>query len=405
MTTTAYTNAHFFDGEHEGFTPDSWFTVDNETGRVTANGTGKAPAADATVDFGGQYEMPGMINCHTHMASDPNGYGIRPMGERSETENSFNAQRNLRDAIKGGVTYIRDVGSTYDIDIKMRDMRSKYDFPAPGIAASGRAMSVTGGHSDTHEPRSADFRGAYIVDSPDEMRKAARQAFKNGADQIKVMATGGVMSVGDDPNEIAFTPEELREAVREAHYRFKKVAAHAQGNAGIQVALEAGVDSIEHGIYMDEKQADFMIEHHVYLVPTLNAVEAIVADQTDRLPAHMYRKARAFSEAFYDNMRMAVRKHVPIATGTDAGTPFNDFKSGYWHELDLMVNRIGATTQETLFAATKNGADLIGISDDYGTMTPGKFADFIVMTDSPIEDIHAVQQEDKQVYQHGKRVY
>ena len=104
-------------------------------------------------------------------------------------------------------------------------------------------------------------------------------------------------------------------------------------------------------------------------------------------------------------MRMAVRKHVPIATGTDAGTPFNDFKSGYWSELDLMVNRIGATTQETLFAATKNGADLIGISDDYGTMTPGKFADFIVMTDSPIEDIHAVQQEDKQVYQHGKRVY
>lgn len=405
MTTTNYTNAHFFDGEHAGFTADSWFTVDDATGRVTATGTGTAPAADHTVDIAGQYVMPGMINAHTHMASDPYGYGKQQHGERSESEDAFLAQRNLEEAIHAGITYIRDVSASYDVDIKMRDMAKRYDFKAPGVACSGRCMSITGGHGDTHQPYHGEYQGAYIVDSADEMRKACRQAFKNGADLIKVMATGGVMSEGDDPNEVAFTPEEIREAVREAHYRFKKVAAHAQGNAGIQVALEAGVDSIEHGIYMDEKQADFMIEHHVYLVPTMNAVEAIVVGGEGRIPEHMTRKAKAFSGEFFENMRMAVRKGVPIATGTDAGTPFNDFSKGYYDELNLMVNRIGATTQETLFAATRNGADLIGISDDYGTMTPGHFADFIVIKDDPIADINAVRQADKQVYQHGVRQF
>lgn len=167
--------------------------------------------------------------------------------------------------------------------------------------------------------------------------------------------------------------------------------------------MEAGIDSIEHGIYIDESEAGFMVEHHVYLVPTLNAVEAIVVKGPGKIPEHMTRKATEFSQAFYDNMRMAVRKGVPMATGTDAGTPFNDFKEGYWNELDLMVNKIGVSPQDTLYAATKNAAELIGVDADYGTMEPGKFADFIVINENPIADINAIRQDDKQVYQHGER--
>lgn len=397
MTTTNYTNANFFDGAHDGFTPNSWFSVDDMTGRVVTSGTGWPAPADHEVDFHGQYVMPGMINCHVHVGADAFHTTDGPDNEATTT---MMAIKNLRDAIQAGITYVRNLGTSYDVDIKIRNNHDRYGFPTPGIVAAGRAMSITGGHGDGTDHKDGD---SYLVDSPDEMRKATRQAFKNGADCIKVMVTGGVMSKGDDPRDVAFTPEEIGVAIREAHARRRKVAAHAQGTEGIRVALEAGIDSIEHGIYIDESEAEFMVEHHVYLVPTLNAVEAIVVKGPGKIPEHMTRKATEFSQAFYDNMRMAVRKGVPMATGTDAGTPFNDFKEGYWNELDLMVNKIGVSPQDTLYAATKNAAELIGVDADYGTMEPGKFADFIVINENPIADINAIRQDDKQVYQHGER--
>ncbi len=398
MTTTLYSNLALFDGLHDGFTPDSWFTVDDATGKVAATGTGATPAADRTVDCAGQYVMPGMMNCHVHLGSNAHQLAA---SERSETETTLLALQNLSDLVHSGVTYVRNLSSNYDVDVKLRDAQAEYGFPAPHVVASGRAMSATGGHGDSPHHTGNE---SYLVDSPDEMRHAVRQAFKNGADVIKVMATGGVMSVADSPLDAEFTQAELAVATREAHARRRKGAAHAQGTAGIRLALATGVDSVEHGIFLDEDEAEFMKAHRVYLVPTLNAVQGIVDHGEGKIPDYMVRKASDFAQAFFKNMKMAVQRGVPFATGTDAGTPFNDFATGYWDELHLLVNKVGMAPQDVLYAATRNSADLLGVSEEYGALAAGKYADFLVLKANPLDDVDAVRQADKGVYLGGKRV-
>jgi imidazolonepropionase-like amidohydrolase len=218
------------------------------------------------------------------------------------------------------------------------------------------------------------------------------------------MATGGVMSAGDNIDDTALTPAEMRVAVEEAHHKGKTVAAHAQGNSGIQNALDAGVDSIEHGIYVDEKQADLMIKRHVYLVPTLNAAASISKYGRDKLPAYMIRKNDQVKTDFFKNISMAFQKGVKVIVGTDAGTPFNSFKTGTWEEMQLLVNEIGATPTQALFSATQYAADLLGISENYGTLEVGKYADFLVLKADPTQNIDAITQKDKVVYQHGKKI-
>lgn len=169
------------------------------------------------------------------------------------------------------------------------------------------------------------------------------------------------------------------------------------------MAIDAGFDSIEHGIYLSREQGRAMQERGIYLVPTLNAVEAIVTRARGYIPDYMVDKAQAISEIFYHNMRQAVELGVPMTTGTDAGTTFNDFATGYWDELHLMVNKIGVSTQQTLYNATINGAKLFGIDGDYGTLEVGKFADFIVLSANPLDDIDAIRDKGKQVFQHGQR--
>ncbi|WP_082383869.1 metal-dependent hydrolase family protein [Lacticaseibacillus thailandensis] len=376
MATTAYVHVNLFNGQDDGFIPNSWLVVDNTTGRVTATGHGPTPNTDQVVDVADKFIMPGMINTHVHVDADANHTMDGPI---TETEVTLMALANLRQALQAGVTYVRNLGTGHDVDIKLRDAQQRYHFPAPGIVASGRLISSTGGNGDgPYHERNA----SYIVDSPDEMRRVVRQIIKNGADVVKVLVTGGVMSKGDDPRDVGFSAEELAVAVSEAHARRRKAVAHAQGTTGIQMALDAGFDSIEHGIYLNAEEARVMSERGVYLVPTLNAVESIVRDGRGHIPDYMVDKATTLSNAFFDNMRQAVALGVPMTTGTDAGTTFNDFGTGYWDELHLMVHKIGVSPQQTLYNATINGARLLGIDQDYGTLTVGKFADFIVLSAS-----------------------
>jgi imidazolonepropionase-like amidohydrolase len=288
------------------------------------------------------------------------------------------------------------------VDIKLRDAQPVYGFKAPHVVASGRSMSATGGHGDSPDHTEDE---SYVVDSPDEMRHAVRLGFKHGADVIKLMATGGVMSVADSPLDAEFTLEEMAVATREAHARRGKVAAHAQGTEGIGLALKAGVDSIEHGIFLDEAEAEYMKAHNVYLVPTLNAVQGIVDYGQGQTPDYMVKKASDFAQAFFKNMKMAVKAGVPFATGTDAGTPFNDFETGYFDELNLLVNKVGMPVQQVLYAATKNAADLLGVADEYGSLQTGKYADFLVLKGNLLEDVNKFRQADKQVYLHGQRMF
>ncbi|GEN94540.1 metal-dependent hydrolase family protein [Pediococcus ethanolidurans] len=398
---TTYFNAKLFNGIDDEIVSDAWFTVDDETGKITETGTETPLNDNPHVDLHGQYVMPGLINAHTHLMMNPDTNKLEFL---SETEIAFTALRNLKDLLHSGVTYIRDCGCAFNVDLKLHKLAEQGEFTGTEIFPSGRPFSMIGGHGDFREGEDGKINWSYLVSSNDEMRKSVRQAFKHGAKNIKVMATGGVMSATDQVDDTELSEAEMQVAVEEAHSKHMIVAAHAQGNQGIQNALDAGVDSIEHGIYVDEQQATFMREHNVYLVPTLNAAASISKYGEGKIPAYMIDKNKKVQANFYKNIAMALKKGVKIVVGTDAGTPFNSFKTGTWEEMALLVHEIGATPYQALLGATSYAAQLLRIDDAYGSLAAGKVADFLVLKENPLEKIEAVQQADKEVYKKGHKV-
>lgn len=399
--TTIFTNLTLWTGTQEEAVKNAWLAVAD--GKIINHGTGQAPAKaeDELVDLGGRFVMPGLINAHVHLMMDPTSPKLTML---SETEVTVRAIQNLRTLLAAGVTTVRDCGCAFDVDIKLRDLQGQLGEVVPDIVASGQAMSMTGGHGDFPQgDGSANM--SYLVDSDDEMRKAVRTAFKHGADNIKVMATGGVMSPNDRIDDTALSVTEMAVAVAEAHHQHRTVAAHAQGNAGIHNALAAGVDSIEHGIYVDDEQAAFMAANNVALVPTLNAAASISKYGRATLPAHMISKNDQVQADFFAHITRVFQTPVHVVVGTDAGTPFNSFKTGTAEEMALWVESCHATPVQALLGATRYAAELLRIADQRGTLAPGLAADFLVLTANPLDDIHALAATDMQVFKNGVQVH
>lgn len=255
---------------------------------------------------------------------------------------------------------------------------------------------ITSGHGE--EPNVS-----YLTDSPDEIRKATRTAFRNGADCIKVMATGGVMSPRDFMNDPQLSIEEMKTAVVEAHHKRKTVAAHAEGNPGIKYAILAGVDSVEHGFYVNDEDIDLMLDRGTYLTPTLLAETLIPKHGKDVLPDWELKKAVNALEDTYHNLSVAYKRGIKFTCGTDAGSLFNSYeKTPYEFEL---LTKLGMTPFEAYQCSTINSAKLCQIDNKYGTLAMGKMADFIVLGQNPLTNVKAVQQQDKQVYQCGNRQF
>lgn len=396
MTQTAFFNFTLFDGKTDQNESDAWFTTNDQTGKIVNRGTGAAPKADHWIDLQGQYVMPGFINVHTHITSDPNTFDGNS-GD-SETEAAVTAYKNLQTMLKSGVTYIRECGTSYDVDIKLNRLKKKGLLDhTPTMMPSGRAFSMTGGHGD-----GPHF--SFLVDSPDEMRKAVRQGLKNGAENIKMMATGGVMTPGDFMADPQLSTIEMKTGIDEAHHKGKIVAAHAEGNPGIQNAIDAGVDSIEHGFYVNEQEAQQMIKQGTYLTPTIIALWAIPEYGRGTLPAWEVKKADDAAEDAYRNLSRAFKLGVKFTCGTDAGTPYNGFDTTP-KELELMTEKLSITPLQAYKCSSINSASLCHIEDEYGTLEIGKFADFQVLKNDPLADVKACQQSDKQVYLHGKREF
>jgi imidazolonepropionase-like amidohydrolase len=232
------------------------------------------------------------------------------------------------------------------------------------------------------------------ADGADEMRKAVREQLRAGADCIKLAATGGVMTPGVDPRSPQLTEDELRAGVDEAHKAFRRVAAHAQATSGIKNAVRAGVDSIEHGIFLDDEAIEEMRARGTFLVPTLVAPETIVAFGIDAgIPPYAVEKSMHVREVHRESFRRAVQAGVRIAMGSDAGTPFNRHGANA-REIGLMVE-CGMPLLDALVAATRNAADLLDVLDDTGTVEPGKSADLLIIDGDPLADVTLLSAPDR----------
>lgn len=374
--TTLFTNTNLVDVIGETVIQNGSVLV--ESGIIKEVGADiQAPDGAQVVDLGGKTMLPGLFNCHVHMCSDA-GTGVRET--ISDASTTIRALNNLKTLLNSGVTYIRDAGAPNHIDVDLHNAQLKGDILAPEMQTAGKCICMTGGHG---------YASGREADGPDDCRKAAREQLKAGANWIKVMATGGVMTKGVEPGSPQLTEEELRAAIEEAHKAGAKTFTHAQGMEGIKNALRAGVDSIEHGFFMDDWCFDFMKEHNVFFVPTLAAPYWIKKFGTDAgIPDFMVKKVEKTIDAHQDTFRRAHKAGVKIALGTDAGTPFNKYDKTAF-ECVLMVEN-GMTPMEAIQCGTINAAELLSVKDTHGSITVGKTANFAVFDRNPLEDIHAL---------------
>lgn len=401
MTTINYTNAAVYNHRVQDFEANHYIVVDTETGKIVATGTGFVDAGvqvDETIDMEGKYVMPGIMNAHTHMTSVPtywvNGGEDDEHGDSREF-NTMYAIKNMEDAINNGVTYIRNVGAAYNIDIEIKKMQESGMIKGPKVMTSGRAFTMTGGHGS----------GSGIeVDGVEAMIHGVRTAMKKGVDNIKLMVTGGVLKNGETPDDIQFNEDEVAAAVTEAHHKGKTVAAHVQGAQGVKEAARAGVDTVEHAFNIDDETIETFKEHGTVVVPTMNAMYAIYEYGEKTVPKWARNKVIVNIKKHFASITKAAAAGVPIAMGTDAGTPYNGFESESAYEMQLYVDKAGMTPAQAIDTATINCARAMHIEEEYGEISVGKYADFIAMTEDPCENITVIQGE-KDVYQNGVNVH
>ncbi|MDR3740981.1 MAG: amidohydrolase family protein [Terracidiphilus sp.] len=343
-------------------------------------------AGDAVVDVSGLTLLPGLIDVHTHITFDTN---FDPYHELTMTDakEAITGVANARATLLAGITSVRNVGAGGYSDVDLRDAINAGQVPGPHMQVSGPALGITGGHCDSDLlPYSYHQTGEGVADGIAQVQQKVRQNIKYGADVIKICATGGVLSKGDNPQASQYTLEEMQAIVADAHRLGRKVAAHAHGAQGILWATEAGVDSIEHGSYIDDAGIAAMKQHGTYLVPTLYLEDWMV--ESGHLPAFYHQKMVDVSAVAKGNIKRAMQAGVKIAMGTDAAVYPHGLNA---HELDLYVTQLGMTPLAALQSATVNAADLLGWSVNTGLLEPGKWADIIGVAKSPLEDIRTLQ--------------
>lgn len=371
-----------------------------ENGRIVEVGPGLD--GDVSVDVTGRTLLPGMFDCHTHVA-----VSTIDLLEELQTPFSyqfFQAARNLEATLRIGITTVRDAGGA---DLGIKQAVADGLVRGPRMQISLAMISQTGGHGDAWMPSGVSLNPMYahrgipdaIADGPDEMRRVVRTLIRMGADVIKVAVSGGVLSPRDNPAHAHFTLEELEVLVAEARAAGIWVMAHAQAAPGIKNGIRAGIRSIDHGIYLDDEALELMLEHGTWLVPTLVAPRGVVraADAGAAIPAASVAKAREVVETHAASFRAAVAAGVKVAMGTDSGvTPHGQNLD----ELALMVEG-GMSPMDALRAATRSAAELMGLEDELGTLEPGKRADLVVVSGDPL-DLSTLADRIDAVYQDGE---
>ena len=359
-----------------------------EDGKIVSVGSAVGVKTDgaAVVDLSHATVLPGLIDSHTHLTGDANGFGYESLAISTPREALIGA-KNARITLNAGFTTVRNVGAGGYSDVALRDSINAGDIPGPRMLVSGPALGITGGHCDNNLlPFEYHATEIGVADGIEAVQHKVREVIKYGADVIKICATGGVLSKGDDPNASQYTFEEMKTIVAEAHRLGRKVAAHAHGAQGVQMASDAGVDSIEHGHLINDAAIATVKKNGTYIVPTLYLMDWHRQNATN-MPDFMKRKMESVSAEGQKNLKRAFDAGVKVAFGTDAAVYPHGLNA---HEFEVYV-RLGMSPLEAIRTATLNASDLLGWSDKVGSVEAGKWADLIAMDGDPLQDVTILQ--------------
>jgi imidazolonepropionase-like amidohydrolase len=337
--------------------------------------------------------LPGFIDAHVHLEQESGPDWYHDWFDsimRFPAEQALYGAHYAKATLEAGITTVRDVGSSDYVALALRNAIDAGMIPGPRMLVANYAIGSTGGHADQDPvpPQRIAVAGPIlgVCNGPDECRAAVRYQIKYGADVIKFMPSGGVLSLSDPVDNAQLTQDEMNAIVSEAHAWKRKVAAHCHGDRAAKMAIAAGVDSIEHGSFLQDDTLLEMKKKHVYLVATLFA-GAWVGEHLDTFPPAIAAKARAASAKSQQMFQHAVKIGVPVAMGTDAGVEPHGLNA---REFSLMTKN-GMDAAQALMAGTANGADLLGLADKTGTLTPGKYADIVAVAGNPLLDMRATE--------------
>jgi imidazolonepropionase-like amidohydrolase len=358
----------------------------------------KPPAGAYTIDLSSEYVLPGLIDCHTHLGARADRYEEIDAFKETPFDSAIAGVVNARKTLEAGFTTVRDVGSLPFLAVDLRNNINAGFIPGPRIVASGPPISITGGHGDLNNyapevtltlfPEKRDFS---IADGPEEIRKTVREQVKYGVDVIKILASGGVLSKGDQPGAPQYSLEELKVAADTAHLAGRKIAAHAHGTQSIKWAIEAGIDSIEHASLVDDEGIAMAKAHGTYFVMDIYDDDYILQMGPKLgMPEELQNKERGVGQKQRDNFRKAHAAGVKMAFGTDAGVYPHGDNARQFHYMVMY----GMTPVEAIRAATTSAADLIGRSEDVGSLTAGHYADLIGLNSDPLEKIEVLEHPD-----------
>lgn len=344
------------------------------------------------IDLSDKFVTPGLTDLHVHSGMNGEGNDRMDLLHHTPAELTLYSLKNVQQDLYAGFTTLRDCGSQAFVSVALRDAINKGDFEGPRMFVSGYSLGSTGGHADSHYAPGVTCTAEEhpIIDGPDSARKAARFNLKNGADFLKFMSTGGVMSKGTTLGAQQLCDDEIAAIIEIANLYGVHTATHAHGTNGIKAAVRAGVTTVEHGMILDEEAIELMLEHGTYLTPTIIAAERICVKGPEMgLTPWMVEKANQALSHHEWGFRQCLERGVPITFGTDSATPYNYHgKQGYEFEL---LQRFGMDPHKALVAATMTNAKVLGVDKTQGSVEKGKVADLCAWSCDPMEDVKTMQ--------------
>lgn len=344
------------------------------------------------IDLSDKFVTPGLTDLHVHSGMNGEGNDRMDLLHHTPAELTLYSLKNVQQDLYAGFTTLRDCGSQAFVSVALRDAINKGDFEGPRMFVSGYSLGSTGGHADSHYAPGVTCTAEEhpIIDGPDSARKAARFNLKNGADFLKFMSTGGVMSKGTTLGAQQLCDDEIAAIIEIANLYGVHTATHAHGTNGIKAAVRAGVTTVEHGMILDEEAIQLMLEHGTYLTPTIIAAERICVKGPEMgLTPWMVEKANQALSHHEWGFRQCLERGVPITFGTDSATPYNYHgKQGYEFEL---LQRFGMDPHKALVAATMTNAKVLGVDKTQGSVERGKVADLCAWSCDPMEDVKTMQ--------------